>query len=89
MADEQARQPEKYDLVVNKVHKAWATATISGKEIRDLAGSPASYVVNQIVSGPDADPEIGDEQRVELNHQAEPKGIKRFMTRKPDTTPGA
>lgn len=33
------------------------------------------------------DPEIADAQTVHLDEKAEPKGIKRFTTRKPTTSP--
>jgi hypothetical protein len=79
----------KFDLNVNRKDFDWERPQITGSEIKVLAGSPTDYVVNQLVSGPGDDPEIGDLQPVELDHKAEPKGIKRFITRKPKTSPGA
>jgi hypothetical protein len=78
-----------YDLVVNRVQKTWPREEITGAEIKDLASSPKDWVVNQIIDGPGEDPEIGDAQRVKLAYEAEPKGEKRFTTRKPKTSPGA
>ncbi|BCM17513.1 multiubiquitin domain-containing protein [Mesorhizobium sp. J8] len=78
-----------FHLIVNRVEHNWATETITGAEIRHLAGSPADWVVNQIVPGPGGDPEIGDGQAVHLDEKAPPPGRKRFTTRKPATSPGA
>src|SRR5690348_14919503 len=77
-----------YDLIVNKQLKPWPNREISGAEIKVLAGSPPDWVVNQIVAGPGEDPEIADSQKVDLDKQAEPKGEKKFTTRKPKTSPG-
>lgn len=78
-----------YKLIVNKVKKNWPDRYIKGKQILDLAGSPPDCVVNELVPGPGEDPEIGLEQSIDLDLQAEPKGVKRFQTRKPSTNPGA
>lgn len=78
-----------YHLIVNRVEHKWATETITGTQIRQLAGSPTDWVVNQIVPGPGEDPEIGDSQAVHLDDKAPPPGRKRFTTRKPATSPGA
>jgi hypothetical protein len=80
---------EKFHLIVNKAEKPWDAQTINGAQIKGLAGSPAEYVVNQIIPGPTGDPEIGDAQEVDLSEKVEPKGIKRFTTRKATTAPGA
>lgn len=77
-----------FNLIVNKVEKPWQKQFITGSEILVLAGNPADWVVNELVPGPGEDPEIGPNQSVDLDHQAEPKGIKRFQTRKPSTNPG-
>ena len=78
---------EEYKLIVNKQPKEWPKRFITGAEIKTLAGSPADWVVNQSVPGP-TDPEIGNEQRVDLSQDAPPPGVKRFTTRKPTTSPG-
>jgi len=78
-----------FHLIVNKQEKEWNNRTITGRQIKDLAGSPADYVVNEIIPGPAEDPEIGDDQAVDLGEKVEPKGIKRFTTRKPTTSPGS
>ena len=78
-----------YELVINRKPYRWPRKFIDGAEIKHLSGSPTDWVVNQIVSGPGSDPEIGDHQEVDLDHKAPPEGIKRFTTRKPKTSPGA
>lgn len=77
-----------HDLIVNKQLMHWPNHEISGSEIKTLAGSPPDWVVNQIIAGPGEDPEIADNQKVELDKAAEPKGEKKFTTRKPKTSPG-
>ena len=81
-------KPKEYNLIVNKEHKTWPERYISGKQILELAGSPTDWIVNQLVPGPGPDPEIQPDQKVDLDQQAEPQGIKRFQTRKPKTNPG-
>jgi Multiubiquitin len=78
-----------YKLIVNKSEKDWPERHIKGKQILELAGSPPDWVVNQLVPGSGEDPEIGSEQSVDLDLQAEPHGVKRFQTRKPNTNPGS
>lgn len=80
--------PHQFKLIVNKIPKEWPERLISGSEIKSLAGSPADWVVNQIVPGPGEDPQIADDQKVDLDEKAPPSGVKRFTTRKPTTTPG-
>lgn len=82
-------KPPQFDLIVNRKEEKWPRPEIIGREIKDLAGSPPEWVVNQIVGGPGDDPEVADDQHVQLDHQVPPKGIKRFVTRKPATNPGA
>lgn len=71
-------------VMINHKNHDWDGITITGVQIKTLAGSPADYVVNQIVEGPGDDPEIGDAQMVDLTGP----GIEKFVTRKPTTTPG-
>jgi hypothetical protein len=78
-----------YRLIVNKEEKDWPERFIKGRQILELAGSPPDWVVNELVPGPGEDPEIGQDQAVDLSLEAEPKGIKKFQTRKPKTNPGA
>jgi hypothetical protein len=87
MSEEQ-RKPQSYKLIVNKDEKDWPERHINGLQILKLAGSPPDWVVNQLVPGAGEDPEIGPEESVDLDVQADPKGIKRFQTRKPKTNPG-
>jgi hypothetical protein len=78
-----------HELIVNRKPLTWPKEKIDGREIKTLAGSPADWVVNQIVDGPGEDPEVADDQFVDLDLHADPKGLKRFTTRKPKTSPGA
>lgn len=80
---------QRYQLVVNKAEKDWPEMEILGRQILELAGSPADWVVNQLVPGAGEDPEIAPDQAVDLAPDAEPEGMKRFQTRKPGTSPGA
>ena len=80
---------ERFKLIVNREEKDWPERYIRGRQILDLAGSPADWVVNQLVPGSGEDPEIGQDESVDLDLEAEPKGIKKFQTRKPKTNPGA
>jgi hypothetical protein len=85
-AVEQEHRPHK--LIVNKVEKEWPERSIKGRQILELAGSPSDWVVNELVPGAGEDPEIGPDQSVDLDFEVEPKGIKKFQTRKPKTNPG-
>lgn len=80
---------EDYKLIVNKVEKNWQDRYITGAQILNLAGSPPDWIVNELVPGPSEDPEIGPTESVDLDLQAEPKGTKKFHTRKPKTNPGS
>ena len=89
MEAEKTKLPHEYDLIINRKDYRWPKEEITGADIKKLAGSPADWIVNEIVGGPGEDPEIGDNQPVSLNPDAPPKGIKRFITRKPKTNPGS
>ena len=78
-----------FKLIVNKDEKTWPDQFINGAQILQLTGSPADWVVNQLVPGSGEDPEIGPAQPVDLDLKAEPHGVKRFQTRKPKTNPGS
>ena len=80
--------PNTFKLIVNKKPKDCGEQFITGSQIKTLAESPAEWVVNQTVPGPGEDPEIADGQRVDLDEEAPPPGIKKFTTRKPTTAPG-
>lgn len=86
---EEIEHEHHYNLIVNREEKDWPERHIKGRQILELAGSPADWVVNQLVPGGGEDPEIGPDQSVDLAHEAEPKGIKKFQTRKPKTNPGS
>ena len=86
--DEQNRKRH-YKLIVNHIEKEWPRRYITGAEILTLAGSPVDWIVNQIVPGRGEDPEISAQQQVDLSDETEPRGIKKFQTRKPKTNPGS
>lgn len=77
-----------FRLIINKKPHDWPEQFINGAQIKKLAESPADWIVNQIVPGPGEDPEIKDDQRVDLDLKAPPPGEKKFTTRKPTTSPG-
>jgi hypothetical protein len=79
---------EEYKLIVNKKQHDWPQQFITGADVKTLAGSPADWVVNLSAPGGGEDPEISDDQKVDLSLQADPKGEKRFTTRKPTSSPG-
>jgi len=81
-------EQHEFELIVNKQPKKWPEQFITGSQIKELAGSPSDWVVNQIVPGPGEDPEIQDDQKVDLDPKAPPPGTKKFTTRKPTTSPG-
>jgi len=83
-----AKDHERHRLIVNKIQKEWPHEFITGSEIKELAGSPHDWVVNQKYPHSDEDPEIGNDQKVDLRKDAPPAGEKRFTTRKPKTSPG-
>ena len=84
-----SQEAKDFKLIVNKKEHPWPHEFIDGAEIKKLAESPADWIVNQIVPGPGEDPEIGDNQKVDLSEKAPPPGVKKFTTRKPTTSPGA
>jgi hypothetical protein len=86
---EEIEHEHRYKLIVNREEKDWPERHIKGCQILTLAASPADWVVNQLVPGGGEDPEIGPDQSVDLAFEAEPKGIKKFQTRKPKTNPGS
>lgn len=89
METESEKGAHKYELIVNRKEHKWPREEITGADIKRLAGSPEDWIVNEIVGGAGEDPEIGNNQAVSLNPDVPPKGIKRFITRKPKTNPGS
>ena len=85
---EEVEHGHPYKLIVNKAEKEWPERYIKGRQILELAGSPLDWIVNELVPGGGEDPEIGPDESVDLSFKAEPKGIKKFQTRKPKTNPG-
>lgn len=79
------KEKDHFEIQINRKPFKWPNAMITGAEIKALAESPADFVVNQIVDGPGEDPEIADAQPVDLSA----RGVEKFVTRKPRTTPGA
>jgi hypothetical protein len=85
---ERSHMAKEEKLIVNKEPKTWPEQFITGRDILTLAGSPEDWVVNELVSGPGEDPEIGLDQQVDLSDKSGPGGEKKFQTRKPKTNPG-
>jgi len=83
-----AEEHRKFHLIINKKPYEWAEQFITGAQIKNLAGSPADWIVNEKVPQPGPDPEIKDDQRVDLDPKASPHGEKKFTTRKPTSSPG-
>lgn len=77
-------RPATFRLIVNRQPKEWVHPTINGRQIKDLANAPADWVVNMQVPGPGEDPEIADNQAVDLTKP----GVERFTVRAPKTDPG-
>lgn len=89
MSNEQdQKEPKQFPLTINKKPYKWAEQFINGAQIKELSESPKDWIVNQIVPGPGEDPEIKDDQKVDLDQKAQPPGEKKFTTRKPATSPG-
>lgn len=91
MSEEKAKSEEGksgFTLLIDHKLNEWPNRKIKGSEILQLSGSPADYIVNQIVPGPGEDPEIAPTQEVDLAKAADPHGEKQFKTRKPKTNPG-
>jgi multiubiquitin len=70
-----------FKITINQKPFEWSQPTISGAEIKSLYGSPAEFVVNQITPGPAEDPEIANDQKVDLSL----RGAEKFTTRAPAT----
>src|SRR4051794_38021439 len=65
-----------FELIVNKQPHKWPNQFVAGADIKRLAGSLPDWVVNQIVPGPGEDPEIADNQKVDLDPKSPPPGVK-------------
>jgi len=76
-------RPKEYEIIVDDHPHKWPKSTITGLEIKALAGVDVAYGVWQIVPGPD-DPPVGDNQEVDLSKP----GVERFFTGKKTTTEG-
>ncbi len=79
-----AEHQNKYSIIIDHHHYEWPKSTITGREIKDLAGVPQSYGVWQDLAGPN-DPPVKDDQVVDLSKP----GTDRFFTGKKTTTEGA
>jgi Multiubiquitin len=52
-----AEHDHPHELIINRKPFTWPKEEIDGRQIKELAGSPADWVVNQIVDGPGEDPD--------------------------------
>lgn len=75
--------PKTFKIIIDHTPHDWAEPTITGAQLKELAGVDASYGVWQDLPGPE-DPPVEDGQSVDLG---EP-GVERFFTGKKTTTEG-
>lgn len=73
-----------YRIVVDQKSFQWPKPTISGADIKGLAGVEATYGVWQETAGPD-DPMVPDLEEIPLS----PAHVARFFTGSRQTTQGA
>lgn len=86
MNDEQQKQPHHttYKIIVDQKPHDWPKATITGLEIKSLAGvDRAAYDAWQDVRGPE-DRLVKDDDQIDVTE----KGTERFFTGKKTTTEG-
>ncbi|WP_192933985.1 multiubiquitin domain-containing protein [Sinorhizobium saheli] len=81
MSNDGNKKPVTYHIRINRQNYDWPEPTITGGQIKQLAGSAADWIVNQKVKGPGEDPEIGNDQMVDLTVP----GVEQFTTRAPST----
>jgi hypothetical protein len=78
------KQAKPFKIIVDHELHDWPKPTITGTEIKVLAGVDLAYGVWQDIPGPE-DPPVGDTQEVDLTKP----GNERFFTGKKTTTEGA
>ena len=83
MTEQNKEHGDVYKLIVDTHPHTWPKPTITGSEIKQIAGVDSSYGVWQEVPGPN-DPPVGDNQSVDLSRP----GVERFFTGKKTTTEG-
>lgn len=75
---------EKFDIFIDQKKYDWEEPTITGTQIKHLAGVPQSYRVWQDLPGPN-DPPVKDDQHVDLRAP----GKEKFFTGQNDSTEGS
>jgi hypothetical protein len=80
-----ATEHKTYRVIVDQHPHAWPESTITGAQIKTLAGVDSSYGVWEEIPGEKVDPEIADGQAVDLTKHGEHK----FFTGKKKTTEGS
>jgi hypothetical protein len=75
---------KEFKISVDQRQHDWPRPTITGRELKLLAGVDLSYGVWQQLPGPD-DPEIADDQEVDVSVP----GKEKFFTGKKTTTEGS
>lgn len=73
-----------FKIIIDQTPHDWSEPTITGLQIRELAGVDESYGVWQQLPGPE-DPEVDDSQEIDIS---EP-GTEKFFTGKKTTTEGS
>jgi hypothetical protein len=80
-----AKEHEKtFRLIVDQHPHTWPELTITGAQIKALAGVDPSFGVWEEIPGAKVDPEIADNQVVDLTKP----GVEKFFTGKKQTTEG-
>lgn len=77
-------KPEVWKILIDQDPYDWEKSTITGNEIRTLAGVDPKHSVFLKVNGPGDDIEVGNDQEIDLS---EP-GREHFFTAPTDTTEG-
>jgi len=79
----EAKKDKPFKILIDHQPYEWEKSTITGNEIKALAGVDLAYGVWQDIAGPN-DPPVGDGQVVDLTKP----GNERFFTGKKTTTEG-
>jgi hypothetical protein len=80
----EAKKEKPFKILIDHQPYEWEKSTITGSEIKVLAGVDPAYGVWQDIAGP-TDPPVDDGQAVDLTNA----GNERFFTGKKTTTEGA
>lgn len=79
-----AENRDNFKIMIDQHQYEWSKSTITGLEIKKLAGVDPSFGVWRDLPGPN-DPPVGDNEEVDLKEHGE----NRFFTGRKTTTEGA